>query len=328
MKLFTQLPESLVDRVVHILQPIVAEIHFWVRDHYDIIKHIQKRHITNNLCWKLEGTIDRIKTSQQLIQIESIDGGVRFALASVYIFKEDVTQLWQSMTEEERENIYRNESDLDVIFWVKWLKEKVASPWINFIPEDLDFDLWEEIISLLNDRSRRIRISSFYSELDRFIKTRFLHSLWPSVSYIDDLRLCYYLTAEAERDEIFHNPGLPYESKTKYLLCFYIDWPLQTIFLDVVNQMWYHLTPECFEHCLCYIVHQKLLKSMEDFDYLGLFKDFWNRIPANYKEQFGEETLIYAHALLRYDRKTSTLSIAETLEKCRNLTVEDMDILH
>ncbi|KAF8797018.1 hypothetical protein HNY73_001334 [Argiope bruennichi] len=321
MKLFTQIPESLVDRVVHIFQPIVSEVYFWVRDHYDIIKHIQKSHITNNLYWKLEGTIDRTKTSKQLIQNENINGEMRYAFAFAYFYNQDVySQLCQSLTDEERESIYRNVSDLDVGFWMQWLREKVPSP-ETCDPENFEFDHWEEINSLLNDRSRRIRMSSFYSELDLFNKRRFLHTVWPHLSYMDDLRVCYYLSDETERDKIFHNPPSSYESKTKDLLCFYIDWPLQTIFLDVVNQMWDRLTPECFEHFLCYIVHQKLSKSMEDFDYLGLFKDLWNRIPDYYKEQFDRKTLDFARVLLSYDRKASTLSIAETLEKFRNLTI-------
>ncbi|KAF8797050.1 uncharacterized protein LOC129981803 [Argiope bruennichi] len=322
IKLLTQLPESLVDRVVHILQPIVAEVHFWVRDHYDIIKHIQKRHITNNLCWKSEGTIDRIKTSKLLIQNANVNGELRFALAFAYFYEQDIySQMFQSLTEKERERIYRNDSDLDVGFWMRWDRERGSSSW-TYNAEDFEFDYWEEVITLLNYRCRRVRISSFYSDLnDRYDKRRILHSLWPHLSYVDDLRVCYYLSDKSERDKIFHNPRSPFESKTKDLLCSYIDWPLQTIFLDVVNQMWDRLTPECFEHFLSYIVHQKLSKSMEDFDYLKLFKDLWNRIPDNYKEQFDMETVIFSRALLRYDRKESTLSIAETLEKCRNLII-------
>ncbi|XP_055948302.1 uncharacterized protein LOC129981479 [Argiope bruennichi] len=320
-KLSTLLPKFFVDRIVNLLQPIVAEIFYCVRDHSNIATHIQKSHITNTLRWKSEGTIDRTETSKQLIRNESIDKRVRFVLASIYFLEQDVLQLWQSMTEEERENIYRIDFNLAVRFWMKCLRENAASPWKQWIPEYLSIDQKELRFSNFKNRSRRVRMNLFYNELNGLNKKKFLHKLCPYLSC--DLRVCYYLTDETERGKIFNNSGYLLDLKIKDLLCFYLDWPLQTLFLDMVDQIWDHLTPECFEHCLCFIVYDKILKCMEDFEYQNLFKDLWNRIPDNYKEQFCRHTLICAYAMMRYDRKTSTLWIGKFLEICADLNIVD-----
>ncbi|KAF8797011.1 hypothetical protein HNY73_001327 [Argiope bruennichi] len=319
-KLSTLLPKLLTNPVGNILQPIVAEIFYWVRDHYHVIKYIHKRHIMNNLRWKSEGTIDRIKTSKQLIRNENIDIRVRFIFACLYFYEQDVLELWQSMTAEGRESIHRIDCNLAVRFWVKWLRNRAVSPWAQWIPDYLNFQYGELITSGSNHGCRRIRISSFYIELSCVNKKKFLHSMWPRHAHIDDLRICYYLTDETERDKIFHNPGCVFESKTKDLLCFYLDWPFQTIFLDVVNQMWDHLTPDCFEHLLRFIVCQKLLQSMEDFDYLSGFKKLWNRTPNSYKEQIRKRrAFLVFKEVLNYDENTSYLPLEEKLHFSHNM---------
>ncbi|XP_055948343.1 uncharacterized protein LOC129981510 [Argiope bruennichi] len=329
MKLFTYLPESPVNRVIFIFRPIVGEVHFWVRDHYHIIKHIEKRHIMNNLCWKREVTIDRTKTSKQLIQNESINKRVRFALAAMYFYERDILQLWESMTTKERNNISLIDSDLVVRMWTKGLRENAASPWTQWMPEYLSFAHQELITSGRLSSSGRIRIRSFYSVLNKYDKRRFIHSLWPYYAHTHDLLECYYLSDETERDEIFHNPDhFRFQSKTKKLLGFYIDWPLQRLFLDVVNQMWDRLTPECFEHCLFYIVQQKLSESVEDFDYLKLFKDLWNLIPESYKKRFGIRTRKFAPQVLRYDKKAKTVSFEEILEGYKNISAMQCAFTH
>ncbi|KAF8797233.1 uncharacterized protein LOC129981794 [Argiope bruennichi] len=309
------LPKALVDQVVNILQPIVDELYFWVRDYICVIKNIQKSHIANNLCWKSEGTIDRIKTSRQLVRNESIDKRVRFVLACIHFWEQDVLQLWRSMTSKERGKISRIDSNFAVGFWMKWLKKNAVSPWTQYFPEYLNLASLEPIIIFdYKHKNSRIRLSSFFAELNRYYKNFFLDGFWPKHAHIDDLFHCYYLTAETDRPVVF-----PLNTKAKHVLCVYIDWPLQSHLFEVLNKMWDQLTPNCFEHLLRYIVNQKLSHSMEDFDYLKLLKDLWNRIPDDVKEYIkGKTTYLFVEPLLSYDENTSPLSLEETLQGCRD----------
>ncbi|GBL85555.1 hypothetical protein AVEN_34705-1 [Araneus ventricosus] len=161
-KLCKCLPKSLRNPVVHIIQPIVAEIHFWARDHFPIIKRIEKRHYKNSLCWKSEGTIDRTKTAKQLVRNESIDKTVRFVMACIYFLENDVVHLWQSMTADERQNIFLIDSNTAVDFWMKWLRENAKSPWTRCVLKYLTCDFLYRMLSYLP--YSRIRITSFFNE--------------------------------------------------------------------------------------------------------------------------------------------------------------------
>ncbi|GBM67063.1 hypothetical protein AVEN_74807-1 [Araneus ventricosus] len=310
-KLSKLLPKLLQKRVVHILQPLATEIYFWVRDHWYIIKHIERGHFTNNLCWKSEGTIDRTKTAKQLVRNESIGKRVRFAMACIYFWENDVLHLWHSMTTAERKSIFSINSNVAVHFWMKWLRKRARPPWTQLVSNYMDSDV-------LKLDYNRVRLSSFFIELNTFSQGVFLRGLWPQHAHIDDLRLCYNLLDETGRSEIFHS-----QSKTSQVLCCYLDWPLQSLFLDAVNQVRSHLTAFSFEYLLYKIVHKKLMRGMQDFDYLQLLKDLWNRIPDPYKVEIQRQrdfTLV--RAAMCYDEETHPLPIQKLLKKCSEFTNE------
>ncbi|GBL85552.1 hypothetical protein AVEN_34703-1 [Araneus ventricosus] len=305
-KLWKCLPKSLQNSVVHIIQPIVSEIHFWARDHFHVIKHIEKRHYKNSLCWKSEGTIDRTKTAEQLVRNENISKPVRFVLACIYFLENDVVLLWQSMTARERNNILSLDSNTAVNFWIKWLRKQAKSPWTQFLST---YNFIDRLA--LPGRWSRIRLSLFFNEMNWFHKIFYLHASWPHRTHIDDLRMCYILSNETERAQFFGLSSIP-----KDLLLCYLDWPLQSLFLDAINQIRSHLNRHCFECSLEYIVYTKLMRGMQDFDYLRLLRDLWNQIPDTYKEEIQRKKIFtLVHAAMNYDEKTHRQPIAELLKE-------------
>ncbi|GBM28336.1 hypothetical protein AVEN_229520-1 [Araneus ventricosus] len=313
-KLSKLLPKILENRILHIFQPLVEEINFWFRDHFHVIKHIGKSHYINSLCWKSEGTIDRIKTAKQLVRNESIDKRVRFVMACIYFWENDVLHLWQSMTADERQSIFRIDSNIATKFWMEWLRGHAKSPWTQCVKECLRFEFLDPILNYdTRYKCSRVRLSSFFIELNTFSKSFFLHCLWPEHAHIDDLRLCYNLLDEAERAEIFHS-----DSKARDVLCCYLHWPYQSLFLDVLNQVKSHLRPYCFQDSLRQIVYKKLMRGVQDFDYLQLLKDLWNQIPDSYKvEMQKQRDFTLVRAAMSYDAKTHPLPIEELLNECR-----------
>ncbi|GBL85553.1 hypothetical protein AVEN_34704-1 [Araneus ventricosus] len=129
-------------------------------------------------------------------------------------------------------------------------------------------------------------------------------------AHIDDLRLCFILSDETERAKMLRITII-----IKDLFLCYLDWPLQSLFLDTLNQMKSLLDLYCFKCSLEYIVYTKLMREMKDFDYLQLLRDLWNRIPDTYKEEIQRQKIFtLVHAAMNYDEKTHRLPIAKFLK--------------
>ncbi|GBN53511.1 hypothetical protein AVEN_269009-1 [Araneus ventricosus] len=313
------LPKPVINQIAYIFQPLVDEIYFWVRDHIVIVKHIEKSHNANTLHWTSEGTIDRAKMAKQLIRNENIEKRVRFAMACIYFRENDVLNLWQSMTAVERQGIFQTESNIAVLFWMRWLRENGASPWTQCVKKYLDSDFNKTMIIYDTEHKiGRVRLSSFFNELNTFCKKYFFLCYWPDYVHFDDIRLCYRLVDEDIRAEIFHS-----HSKTGDVLSCYLDWPLQTLFLDTINKMKSYLKSHCFRHYLHYIIYYKLLRGKQDFDYLQLLRDLWDRIPDEDKEKIRKKScFIFLYAAMSYDEKTYPLPIEEFLMKCYNFVAD------
>ncbi|CAL1300458.1 unnamed protein product, partial [Larinioides sclopetarius] len=243
-KLCKCLPKSLLNTVLHILQPIVEDINFWARDHFDIIEHIEKSHYKNIICWGSSGIIDRRKTAEQLIKMENIDKRMRFYMACIYFRKNDVLNLCQSMTTDERKNMLHINSNTAVNYWIGRLRKYPNPSWTEGALKYLS------IATSGLDPLRRIRLSSFFSKLKCTLKIPFFRILSQTRGHIDDLRLCYNLLNENERAVVLRIPSM----KKDLLLC-YLDWPLQSLFLDAIKQMKNYLNCYSFEYCMEYIVY-------------------------------------------------------------------------
>ncbi|GIX88151.1 RNase H domain-containing protein [Caerostris extrusa] len=55
------------------------------------------------------------------------------------------------------------------------------------------------------------------------------------------------------------------------LRCF-LDWPLQTVFMNVANRMWNYLSEEDFCVMLRYILFDRIFRESRDFNYVDLLK--------------------------------------------------------
>ncbi|CAL1291869.1 unnamed protein product [Larinioides sclopetarius] len=306
-KLCKRLPKSLLNAVIHTLQPIVEDINLWARDHFDIIKHIEKSHYKNILYWNSEGRINRMKTAKQFIRNEKIEKRVRFYMACIYFLENDVLNLWQSMTADEKQKIFDVKYNIAIIFWMEWLRGNEKSPWTQCVSE---YASTSRLFRHLEPLSR-IRVSSFFNELKWIYKLPVIQNLSPSRGHIDDLRLCYNLLDETERAIVLQTP-----SSLKYLLFCYLDWPLQSLFLDIINQVKNYLDRQCYEYCLEHIVYTKVMRGMQDFNYLQLLRDLWCQIPETFKKGIERRKFFpLVHAAMNYDESTNSLPIEELLKK-------------
>ncbi|GBM03279.1 hypothetical protein AVEN_142565-1 [Araneus ventricosus] len=265
VKLSKLLPESLQKQVVQLIQPMSSEAQIWITNHSVIKKHV-KKDFANNLCWKPEGTIDRIKTAKQFIQNKKIDTRVRFVIACIYFLESEILTLWREMSAFRRMSIPRIDTNIVVRFWMKRLKKRDISPWTQAIGEYLETEFE------YRDTDSPFRLSSFYIALDRETRWTYISQLWPWITHVDDLLYCIYQMDVTERHETLRR--MP----TKVLHC-YLRWPLQSLFLDIADSMRSRLSASCLKTVLHNIEKKNIMQGIQDFDYLKLHKDFSDLIP-------------------------------------------------
>ncbi|GBM28331.1 hypothetical protein AVEN_229515-1 [Araneus ventricosus] len=303
------LPNLLNVRLSKCIRPIHEETCQWIRDHKSLLKlSSTKCYLTckSILCWKANGTIDRIKTAKKLVQDTNIDVKTRFAIACTYFLEGEVLSLWYGDNEVNVLSISRNGTNAAVRFWVKHLKKGY---WRKHSLKAMINGYFK--IPRIQRSGIPLRISSFFPYLSYETKKRY----FSRVDYItgvhqDDFRLCMQIMDERERVELF----CKYPA---YSLCCFLEWPLQSLFMEMAHRLWSHMNKYQFHAVLDYIVMNYILKGLDDFDYVELLKEFWRLIPAFLKDEIKKmkKYFVPIDVALNYDKEKTSLSLPETLEK-------------
>ncbi|GBN65232.1 hypothetical protein AVEN_177578-1 [Araneus ventricosus] len=155
-----------------------------------------------------------------------------------------------------------------VNLWIRWMREGSQVPWTRVAIES--FDPASEY-----PPKRFIRFSPFFHMLQQEDRERFLFSLEFTVTEKDDFLTCLYTVTSEEEEEVF-------KAYAQILLCYFLEWPMQSLFLETAQKMWKFIDDNLF---LLLLNHIFLLKSdREDFCYSKLFEDFWYGSPNRLKE--------------------------------------------
>ncbi|GBM00169.1 hypothetical protein AVEN_176408-1 [Araneus ventricosus] len=269
-------------KVANMIRPLHWEYKKWVTDH-NFLRHLTSKEHLNFICWKSEGTINRIRTAQNFIR----EGN--FLMACVYFMEKEIMEL----------NPNKRILSLNIIinFWMEWLhriNEKPVTPW----PEKLDEwfrnpDFYGYIpirvssfFHLLSRENRRNCFPLFGQEksLDGDLRLNlnwerrrgFFPLYKQNTAHDDDLRLCLNLMDKEERILLFR-------CRPSSVLRSFLKWPYHDIFMEMANQMWPYISIDCFEDILRYIL--SVPPGLEDVCCLKIFKEFWDESPYSYKEQ-------------------------------------------
>ncbi|GFU10252.1 hypothetical protein NPIL_296681 [Nephila pilipes] len=121
------IPLSLKNKVIALMQPISVQIDQWVWDHFNILKNIAHLMLIEYV-WKDDGTIDRLKTAKNYIQCETNNIMLRFQMACVYWLEEEAKQLWKKMPETCRRRL--DATDVHPLS-SRW--QHAVKDWITFI---------------------------------------------------------------------------------------------------------------------------------------------------------------------------------------------------
>ncbi|GBM65605.1 hypothetical protein AVEN_262062-1, partial [Araneus ventricosus] len=299
------LPNSLSTKVFKFIRAFDREIMEWVRDHQCLLRlsfigcHYTCKSI---LCWKADGTIEKMQTAKKLVQHRDLNLETRFAVACTYYLEDEVLAFWHGDKKVHIRSIARNRTNAAVRFWIKRLQRR---HWRK--------KSWNVMVNsqLKNPSFRRsdikLRVSSFFQYLSLEGKKNYFLYLLENSGHRDDYPLCMQVMNETERMELISE----YPRRSLYLC---LDWPFQSLFIDMANQLWSHMTPMEFEVILMHLIFHFLLPGLDVFDYAGLFKEFWHQSPTAFKETMKKNMRLFnvIDLVLNYDEKSTSLSLPET----------------
>ncbi|GBN25221.1 hypothetical protein AVEN_211697-1 [Araneus ventricosus] len=301
------LPNLLKTRVSKFIRPIHLEIEKWVLDHEGV----------GNLCapycylnyksflfWKTDGTIDRMQTAKNFVQNKNFDPETRFAMACTYFLEDEVLALWHGEEVFNGKTISRYGTSAAVRFWVKRLKKgsRRKRPWKE------EIDGYFKNLGM-RDSDFRIKVSCFFSYLSEESKEKYLilHNWYP---HSDDFRLCFQAMDERERVELF-------SEYTVLFLYRCLEWPFQSLFIDMANHLRSHMDAKKFKAVLDRIILSCIFPGFEDFDYAGLLNEFWHDSPDSYKKKIKKRKHCFKviELVLNYDKERAPLSLPEAVEE-------------
>ncbi|GFY46747.1 uncharacterized protein TNIN_417581 [Trichonephila inaurata madagascariensis] len=258
------LPNSMKWKLMPLVRCICIEMEKWQKDHKDIFQ-FQSTDFQRNFCWNSQGRIDRVKTAKSLINDESLCITERYHLARLYFFVSDIISLGNKLDPLALFGVKEgyDHDEYNKKLWFFYMKTK-TDEYLNRICRT----------SVCHPYNLRAYFSFFTpSEKTELLKL-FMHN--KSLNH-EDLYLCLSQLEKNEQELILRLYS--YE-----ILQYYLVWPLQNEFLDVLKSLWPFISIEKCIDILCFIIYERIMIGWKDFDYVWLLKEFWRQTPNNFKE--------------------------------------------
>ncbi|GFU43186.1 uncharacterized protein NPIL_528371 [Nephila pilipes] len=306
------IPKPLHNELLTSVRCTRLEIKKWMSNHREILRCSEE---TINFHWKSSGKINYEETAKSLIRNEKLDTRTRYALASFYYLKDDAIYLWseERMSWGEKNLISHDHPCLQI--WNNCVKRRSAIEWDNLADNRTGFE-----IGMLGDSSEswhshyHLGIRTVFTKLSTGKKIEWLNY---SVKYetidSEDFLFCLsHLEAHHEKENLFR----------KYpcqVLGYFLDWPLQSEFLEVAESIWSFVSGRIFFFLLHFIIYERIVKEWNDYDYFHLLREFWRRSPIHLKECI-QQKHIYQVVMLVVDCDYMSSFYKEKIAKlCANI---------
>ncbi|GFU42700.1 uncharacterized protein NPIL_646751 [Nephila pilipes] len=253
------LPPMLQSEFFDIIRSVTAEIDQWIKDHHRVLFHYlhEERSVYCYFQWNSLGKIDREETARTLLTIEGLHPEDYFYVAINYGFMDQLLTFMYGRTPEKLVDC----SNCAGLMWE-------------------DFPTKRDLMSMALTNSS---FQSLASQLDSPLRTRdenleIINSVMSRI-YIqyEEFLLCLSKISDDEKEIIF----IQYPLK---ILMYFLDWPLQSEFLETAERLLPYLTVDDFRDTLKVILYERILLGRKDFHYIDLLKEFWSMIPQPFKQ--------------------------------------------
>ncbi|GBM14343.1 hypothetical protein AVEN_55338-1 [Araneus ventricosus] len=254
------IPPILRRRLPAAVERVESEISHWIYHHQYVDRF---DHEKCTFFWKSDGTIDRIKTAQEISRNRNVDIRARFEIACMYCLANEVQVLWAAMQANRETKKYERSVTVSAMvrFWIRWAREGAKVSWIQAAQEYLNHQV-----------PQRLTLYPVFRELMPEERRNFFCHLHGCNA--DDLRFCLYTVTKDEQEEIMKAWGAK-------VLEIHMNWPLAGGFLGIAKKAWKFL--DGFHFCIL-LVSLLDRKDRTDCDFGYLADEFWNRSPCRFKE--------------------------------------------
>ncbi|GFR14943.1 uncharacterized protein TNCT_227111 [Trichonephila clavata] len=271
------LPIEVQKQVVGLVMVLSLEIENWFDCHKSFLfgddLYLRKR-----IAWYSNGIVDRFKTAQIFIEDESLSIKRRFQLAFKYYFEKNARKLWENMPLDDKDCFMEGNRGSFFHYWLKQCSIGIDWSTISLTTRGQEF-FYSNYLGLryffTQVKGSEIRFQCVSSALESEMMHHF------DMSIIISRMNVHELNATLVR--------LTLKQVYKFFECF-LQWPLQIIFMDVVNQFKGHITEDIFFDLVQIILFDKLRKQWKDHQYVDLLKPFWYSMPSNYRDYVNEDS--------------------------------------
>ncbi|GFR01146.1 uncharacterized protein TNCT_238131 [Trichonephila clavata] len=242
------LPKPLQRELLDVARIVSIEVDKWNEHHFPIWPNFSEiaRNFQYEFQWNSFGKIDRERTTMKLITNERIDIIGRYILASIYGLTSKIPN--QEKVPYEIVRMYRR--------------------------RELPLFMSSALIETNRFRQKDVFSTSGYEQKLLFLKNVLENECLKYEDFV------FYLSSlqDHEREELFKCCAF------KILRLYFLEWPLQCMFLNAAEQLLPYITEIDFRHTLKFIIYGRIMLEWKDFNYIDLLKGFWSLSPSKLKE--------------------------------------------
>ena len=267
--------------------------------------------------WKEAARLDEKKLAQRLLEDERLTVLQKYRIACVYCLHVHIPQLWEQLTQEEKQLSRRCLSEGNhslVLLWSCYMDANQAwekkDLWISTISQTIFYGnsaalmvCWKELQegirqkTVINRALQSLRQwqshgSGYYKWIlvsDQSPREQYAAGSvknFNSSSYYSEL-MCFFLSQmNQQQQQTFFKKTLHSEHRKSVLECF-LDWPHQDDFLPTINQLWGIIPKDTYRQCLLALVskyRRNEKKENPSYDYRSLLRALWEETPKEYKQ--------------------------------------------
>ncbi|GFU03302.1 uncharacterized protein NPIL_237771 [Nephila pilipes] len=283
------LPHDIKNCTMGIIEALGKEISNWCYCHcvFFIDADLDYWH---RIQWYSHGTINRLETARAFIRDENISIGHRFNLACAYYLEADVRTLFQNMSLSYRK-----------YFSVRKVEYRSRMFWLDALQTNTSFNWLEISLAVLTDNFSIHNSCNFFHKnclgllhaFPKLVNTKarirsILSSLGSKELHAFDLYLCLSKMEDRHLDNLFDR--LSTEQQISVCMSF-LHWPLQGLFLDVLELIRRNLTEDFYLELFGIILYENFNTKWFDYDYVDLVKQIWSSLSDYIKSRIGQNRI-------------------------------------